>query len=501
MREDWCDVEYGEAVVKISTNRIKTKQKDYLPAGEIAIVDQGRELIGGYTNDPSKSIPCQLPVVVFGDHTKAIKHINFPFAPGADGTKVLQPKQFVNSKLLYYFTEVLVGLMKDKGYARHYQHIEKSNFPLPPLPEQRSIVGKLEQLFSELDSGIGELQRAQAKLKVYRQAVLKKAFEGELTKEWRAQQKDLPTAEELLAQIKEERSRHYEQQLSEWKAAVKVWEQGKGGKKPSRTFKPKELPSPTTAEVELYGLLPSSWEWTRFCNITYKIGDIDHKMPRPFENGIPYLSTGNIGKDGTLDFESAKRISPDDFKRLALKIKPEKGDIIFPRYGTIGRNILVNVDRDFLVSYSCAILKTIPQFMSELYCYYFSLSPVTKMEIRRYTVETVQANIGIASIESFMFPFCPIEEQHQIVEAIESRLSVCDKLEETIATNLQKAEALRQSILKKAFEGRLLSTAELVACKTEKDWCPAGELLGRVQHHVGSLHATTLHGVAKPKAR
>ncbi|MEO7082458.1 MAG: restriction endonuclease subunit S, partial [Flavobacteriales bacterium] len=451
MRENWSDIEFSDAVVKISTNRIKTKQKDYLPSGEIAIVDQGQELIGGYTNDTSKSIPCQLPVVVFGDHTKAIKHINFQFAPGADGTKVLQPKQFVDSKLLYYFTEVLVLLMEDKGYARHYQHVEKSTFPLPPLPEQRSIVGKLEQLFSELDSGIGELQRAQAKLKVYRQAVLKKAFEGELTKEWRAQQKDLPTAEALLEQIKEERSRHYEQQLSEWKAAVKDWEKkGKVGKKPSKTTKPKELAPPTKAEIELYGALPNSWEWTRYCSVTYKIGDIDHKMPRPYENGIPYLSTGNIGKDGTLDFDSAKRISPDDYKRLALKIKPEKGDIIFPRYGTIGRNILVNVDREFLVSYACAILKTIPDVMSELYCFYHSLSPVTSMEIRRYTVDTVQANVGIASIESFMFPLCPIEEQQQIVEAIESRLSVCDKVEESIATNLQKAEALRQSILKKA---------------------------------------------------
>ncbi len=484
MREDWSEIPYKDAVVKISTSKQKLKQKEYLDEGSIAVVDQGQENIGGYTNDKSRILDCELPVIVFGDHTKIVKIISFPFAPGADGTKILQPKKFVDAKLLAYFTKILVHKISDKGYARHYQHVEKENIQLPPLPEQRAIVAKIEELFSSLDSGIADLQKAQAQLKVFRQAVLKKAFEGELTKEWRAKQTNLLSADELLTQIEEERENHYNQQIEDWKKAVKTWEEnGKEGKKPSRISKPKIMPQVVQSDIEKYEDIPQGWNWSRFGSVTYKIGDIDHKMPKTFEGGLPYLSTGNIKADGTIDFESAKTISRLDFDRLALKIKPEKGDIIFPRYGTIGRNILINVDTEFLVSYACAIIKNIKKLMDPKFALYYSLSPVIKQEIKRYTVQTTQANIGIASIESFVFPLCAKEEQHQIVQEIESRLSVCDKVEESILANLEKAKALRQSILKKAFEGKLLTEHELAACKAAPDYEPASVLLERIKEN------------------
>lgn len=166
--------------------------------------------------------------------------------------------------------------------------------------------------------------------------------------------------------------------------------------------------------------------------------------------------------------------------RLSLKIKPEKGDIIFPRYGTIGRNVLVIIE-PFLVSYACAIVKTMKKHMNEKFMLYYTLSPVIKKEIQRYTVQTTQANIGIASIEQFVYPLCSLEEQNQIVQEIESRLSVADKLVETIQTNLLKSESLRQSILKKAFEGNLLTEAELEACRKEADWETAERLLERIK--------------------
>ena len=365
--------------------------------------------------------------------------------------------------------------------------VNKSSFnsvkiDLSPLPIQRAIVSKIEALFSDLDNGIAKFKKAQAQLKIYRQAVLKKAFEGELTKDWREKQTNLPNAEQLLKQIKEEREKNYELQITNWKNAVKAWEKnGEKGKKPVRISKPKEVSDVKESDVESYENLPTNWKWSRFGNVTYKIGDIDHKMPKTVDNGYPYVSTGDINKDGTIDFLSAKTISKEDFDRLALKIKPENGDIIFPRYGTIGRNILVNFDKEFLVSYSCAIIKNITSLMSGKFAFYYSLSPVIKKEIRRYTVETTQANIGIASIESFVFPLCSSQEQAQIVQEIESRLSVCDKVEQSINESILKAEALRQSILKKAFEGRLLSKAEIEQCKKEADYEPASELLKKIK--------------------
>ncbi|MBW2616652.1 MAG: restriction endonuclease subunit S [Deltaproteobacteria bacterium] len=381
------------------------------------------------------------------------------------GFKSLVPAQGVFNEYVYYYLKATKYIAEERASGTTFREISGTAFgklplPFPPLPEQHRIVAKIEELFSELDNGIKSLKKAREQLKTYRQAVLKYAFEGKLTKEWRTLQRRAGNppepSEKLLERIRKEREKHYQQQIVKWKQAVTEWKaNGEKGKKPTRISRPKTLSKLTYEETEIYGELPTSWRWSTFCNVTYKVGDIDHKMPKDFTGGLPYLSTGNLKKDGTIDFANAKTISKEDYKRLSLKIKPERGDIIFPRYGTIGRNILINFNKEFLVSYSCAIIKNIPSLMNGKFIYYYSLSPVIKKEIEKYTVQTTQANIGIASIENFIFPLCSLPEQQAIVQEIESRLSVCDKIEQTVEDSLKKAEALRQSILKKAFAGEL----------------------------------------------
>ncbi|MFV0186120.1 restriction endonuclease subunit S [Empedobacter falsenii] len=481
MREDWVECTFEDVIENISTSNYKIKQKDYTSNGEIPVVDQGQELIGGYFNNKENIIPVELPVVVFGDHTKCVKYINFHFVPGADGTKVLKVDDNISTKYIYYLLKVLVFKIEDKGYARHFQFLQKELIPLPPLPEQRAIVKKIEALFSSLDAGIADLKKAQDQLKIYRQAVLKKAFEGELTKEWREKQTDLPTAEELLLQIEEQRQAYYEKQIEDWKNAVAIWEKnGKDGKKPTKPSKPKKLDIPDFSEIQEYNL-NENLNWNRLGNLTLKIGDVDHKMPKQVANGIPYLSTSNILANGDIDFDNAKLISENDYLNLSVKIKPEVGDIIFPRYGTIGRNVIVKDNRKFLVSYSCAIIKVASSILDSKFLLYYTLSPVIKREIQRYIVETTQANIGIASIERFFLPIYSLQEQAQIVKEIESRLSVCDAVEQQIKDSLSQAEALRQSILKKAFEGKLLTEEEIKACQQEPDYEPAAVLLEKIK--------------------
>lgn len=497
MKEDWVEVELGEVCDFVGGGTpsksnplywngnlpwasIKDIKNDFLNKTQDCITEDGlqnsaaniampNEIILATRINPGKPIISKIKTAINQD------------------LKVVKTKIDIDLKFLFYsFKELEKDIVKVSSGTTvlgvNLNNLRAISFNLPPLPIQRAIVSKIETLFSDLDKGIADLKKAQEQLKIYRQAVLKKAFEGELTREWREEQTDLPTAEELLEQIKEERQKHYEQQLEEWKQAVKVWEEnGKEGKKPGRISKPKDCPDVSSEDIEIYNAIPSSWKWNRFGNVTYKIGDIDHKMPKTADDGMPYLSTGDIKNDGFIDFENAKLISKQDFYRLALKIKPEKGDIIFPRYGTIGRNILIDFDREFLVSYSCAIIKNITKLMDEKFALYYSLSPIIKKEIKRYTVETTQANIGIASIENFVYPLCSFQEQHQIVKEIESRLSVCDKVEQNIAEALEKSEALRQSILKKAFEGKLLSPAEIEACRREADYEPASALLERIR--------------------
>jgi len=481
MREDCIECTFEDLLDYEQPTKYIVRSTKYSDTHKTPVLTAGKSFIKGYTNE-TDGIFDILPTIIFDDFTTATQFVDFEFKVKSSAMKILVPtSKLVNMKFVYNCIQV--NQVRNDTHKRYWISVyAKKKILLPSLVEQNAILSKTEELFSDLDNGIANFKKAQDQLKIYRQAVLKKAFEGELTKEWREKKTNLPTAEELLKQIKEERQNHYNRQIEDWKKAVKEWEKGdKKGKRPSRISKPKELPSVKESDVETYENLPITWQWSKFGNVTYKIGDIDHKMPKTVSNGYPYLSTGDLNKDGTIDFSGAKTISKEDFDRLALKIKPEKGDIVFPRYGTIGRNILIDFDKEFLVSYACAIIKNIKGLMSSKFALYYSLSPVIKKEIRRYTVETTQANIGIASIENFVFPLCSTEEQSQIVQEIESRLSVCDKVEQSISESIIKAEALRQSILKKAFEGKLLSKAEIELCKKETDYEPASELLKKIQ--------------------
>lgn len=495
MREDWVEASIGD-VCEIQ-NGFAFKSKNYTNAGSrimrIANVQKGRII----DKDP-KFYPEQLAkgfmdfsieagdilISLTGDVGRA-GVMPMTLLPALLNQRVGRFHAFksnlVTNEYLFRFLDSREFekkvILSAKGVAQlntSTKKIKEISLPLPPLPEQRAIVGKLEALFSELDSGIAELQRAQAKLKVYRQAVLKKAFEGELTKEWRAQQKDLPTAEELLAQIKEERSRHYEQQLSEWTAVVKDWEKkGEVGKKPG---KPSIYPSfSLSGEAAAEG--PRHWGRTALGNLTSRIVDGTHHTPKYKPSGIQFISAKDI-RSGRIDFSNTKYISKEEHEQLIKRCYPRRDDLLLTKSGTIGRVALVKTDEQFSLFESVALIPNLgvmsPEYM--VYCVYF----VTKSGFGKANQKGVAVrHLHLEDIRQMPIPIPSLQEQHQIVEAIESRLSVCDKLEETIATNLQKAEALRQSILKKAFEGRLLSTAELAACKKEKDWCPAGELLGK----------------------
>ncbi len=160
---------------------LKTKQKDYLLSGTLPIIDQGQDLIGGYSNNANKQLKCELPVIIFGDHTRAVKYIDFPFGAGADGIKVLEPKEGISPKFLYYATKYLVMRLEDRGYARHYQYLEKMKIDIPAIPEQKRLVARIEELFSQLDSGMETLKTVKRQLEVYRQAVSKDVFDRIVT--------------------------------------------------------------------------------------------------------------------------------------------------------------------------------------------------------------------------------------------------------------------------------------------------------------------------------
>ncbi|MEI6331299.1 MAG: restriction endonuclease subunit S [Pseudanabaena sp. ELA645] len=199
---------------RTSANK-KVPQKEYLTIGKIPIIDQGEDFIGGYTNDDSLIYDGQLPVVIWGDHTRIIKLVNSPFVQGADGVKVLQPSQIVNTLYAYYAMKAIE--LPNKGYSRHFKFLKESSFPVAPFNEQRRIVDKLDRIGDRHRTARNELNHIPKLIARYKQAVLAAACSGKLTEDWREKNPELISPSEISKRFAEQRINQYQKESLELK--------------------------------------------------------------------------------------------------------------------------------------------------------------------------------------------------------------------------------------------------------------------------------------------
>jgi len=261
-----------------------------------------------------------------------------------------------------------------------------------------------------------------------------------------------------LTQIKAERENRDRQQLAEWETAVKEWEAiDKVGKKPTKPQKPKELPPLNEAELSELRKLPTGWCWTSVEQLGYvQLGRQRSPQNRSKDFPTKYIRAANITNNGfeladVLDME----FKPHEFKQYQLK----KGDILLSEASGSPEQVgKPAVWRDQIPN--CCFHNTVIRFRPiYLASEYFLL--VFKDFYSNGVFSNISSGVGINHLSANKFsaipvPLAPLEEQEEIVQEVESRLSICDQLEATIIENLQKAEALRQSILKQAFEGKLV---------------------------------------------
>ena len=337
-------------------------------------------------------------------------------------------------------------------------------------------------MFSKLDYGIASLKDAKKKLVLYRQSVLKKAFEGELTREWRKQQTNLPNADELLKQIKTELDGYQQQQLRDWQVAVKVWKAaGEKGKKPARPKKYKVITELTKEDLSQLPELPIEWRWQKLGNICQKIqiGPFGSQMHRNeyVEKGVPVINPQHI---------KSQQIFPQVFisEEKAASLSQyvlEENDVILGRRGEMGRSAYISNKEDgWLCGSGSLFVRLGGLFKGNLYSLIFSERRVVNY-LEEKGSGTTMTNLNSTILSELPVQLIPLEEQAQLIKEVEARFSVCDNLQKEIEQGLQKAEALRQSVLKKAFEGRLLTETELADCRAMPDWEPAQQLLVRIQ--------------------
>ncbi|MCE9631527.1 MAG: restriction endonuclease subunit S [Planctomycetia bacterium] len=323
--------------------------------------------------------------------------------------------------------------------------------PLPPLPEQHRIVEKIEELFSDLDAGVASLQRAKANLKRYRASVLKSAVEGRLTEEWRNEHPQAEDGQMLLDRILRERREKWEKdQLLKFKEK---------GKEPPKNWESKyEEPSaPDTSDLPE---LPEGWVWASLEAVSDVTGGITKDKKKdslPGLREVPYLRVANVQR-GFLDLSEMKTIkaSPEDIQELALC----RGDVLFTEGGDrdkLGRGWVwseelpecIHQNHIFRARLSSSGIQ--PSLVSH-HGNTFGRQWFTKAG--KQTTNLASINLGI--LKRFPVPLPPPAEQEQIVSLVEERLSQIDSAEKTIDAELIRAKRLRQSILKIAFEGKLV---------------------------------------------
>ncbi|CAG9931896.1 restriction endonuclease subunit S [Candidatus Nitrotoga arctica] len=373
------------------------------------------------------------------------------------GFKSLVPAQGILNEYIYYYFKSAKQLAESKATGTTFKEISGTSFsmlpvPLPPTKEQRRIVAKIEELFSELDKGIENLKTGRAQLKVYRQALLKHAFEGKLTAQWRAEnQHKLEAADVLQKRIQRERAQRHQQQLANWEAS------GRQGSKPKV---PKPLPPLTAEELAELPELPDGWGWTRLGNTNVDVSDgpfgSNLKSSDYVDSGVRVIRLENIGALKFIE-EKESYITEEKYE-LLKRHTVTSGDIVFSSF------IIENV-RVALVPPS--ITKAINK--ADCFCVRFSGETLGNVFVvlflsTRHVYKQLESlihgvgrpRINTTQLKNVVIPVCSDAEQRVIIAEIEARLSEVDQLELTIITSLQQAEALRQSILKKAFSGQLV---------------------------------------------
>lgn len=383
------------------------------------------------------------------------------------GFAVLRGASGIDAKYLYYkaishdFVSALTGEQYGVSYpAVKEEQVKAQPLELPPTNEQHRIVDKIEAMFEKIEKGVENLRAAKATLALYRQSLLKSAFDGRLTADWRAQNADkLEDPKTLLSRIQKARDTRYKAALDDWQTAVAEWRaNGERGRKPA---KPKRLPEFDPAEVSV-----TDEGWADL-PLGALIGDVQQGWSPKCDDARP------IGPDDwtvvTTTAVQHRTYSDQEIKLLPSRFEPrpeieiKAGDFLMTRKGPRVRTgvvCLVPKTRhrimlcDTVYRFRCDETAILPRLLE------FALnSPLTLREIDELKSGISDSGISLnhGKIKSVLVKF-PLNkaEQAEIARILDARLHAAAKMEAEIDASLTRADALRQSILKQAFAGKLV---------------------------------------------
>lgn len=380
----WANLEDVTYAVGGRENQILSKE--ILKEGKIRVVSQGQAIYDGYCDDATKEIN-DLPVILFGDHTRNVKYIDFPFVIGADGTKLFRPIG-IYPKYLFYWMKYAASTLRNRGYARHYTLLKVVPVPLPPLAEQKRIVAMLEELLPIVEQ-YGKAQKELDELNTalparLRQSILQEAISGKLVPQ---NENDEPV-DILFNHIQEEKLKLIKQNIIRKKEAV------------INAVKEDEIPFD----------IPSSWKW---CHLEELVAILDGYRKPVSKHDREVGTYPYYGANGVLDYVR---------------------DYIFD-----GEYLLVGEDGSVITSYGNPIVNKasgkiwvnnhahVLQECGKLGYYDYLFYALQAISIKKY-IHGFMPKYSQGDLRKTMIPLPPLAEQQRIVAKIEELFAEIDKL-------------------------------------------------------------------------
>lgn len=377
----------------------------------------------------------------------------FSVLRGANG---IEPKYLFYKAISHDFVSALTGEQYGVSYpAVKDEQVKAQTLELAPTNEQRRIVHRVEALFDQIDGGVEKLRAAQAALDLYRQSLLKSAFEGYLTADWRAANTDhLQGPEALLNRVRAKRKERYSAVLAAWQESLAQWRKGgENGKKPVRPKQPRDISAkPSDVDVPGWAVVPlglvvddPTYGTSKRCD--YDVG----------ARGV--LRIPNIGS-GRIDPTDLKFADFDDAELEQFRLI--EGDVLTIRsngsLSIVGKSALIGAqDTEFLFAGYLIRLRPIAASLLPKFLAYLMNEPNVRRQIEEKAKSTSGVNnISASELQELNVPICSSAEQTEIARILDARLEAADELKDEINVALARAKALRQAILKNAFSGKLV---------------------------------------------
>lgn len=373
------EYELGQLLTYEQPTAYIVKSTEYNYNYKTPVLTAGKSFILGYTNE-KENIFDKLPVIIFDDFTTATQYVNFEFKVKSSAMKILHINtELVNPKYIYYRMQII---QFDHSTHKRYwiQQYSKLKVQIPPLVEQERIGAKIEELFSDLDNAVETLNATKAQLAVYRQSVLKEAFDID------------------------------------------------------------RFP-----KVEMENVVDD-----------IKIGPFGTMLHKEdyIVGGVPVINPQHIKYQR---INPSKKVTISEQKAHELSsYRLQKNDIIMGRRGEMGRTAPISsIEDGWICGTGSIIFRLKPEFDALFYSKILS-SPNIIAYLEKSATGTTMKNLNEKIVKHIPVPMITREEQLELISFLEDRLSICENIEKTVDSVLQQASAMRQSILKQAFEGRLL---------------------------------------------